>query len=88
MRGAMLAFLRRRAGTRGADGLATWLEDALDGVGTPDLMAAADLAFSEKAPDLYPAAVLESLMRLAKVLVFKAEPAQPVAADALDDSKD
>jgi hypothetical protein len=88
MRSALLAFLRRRAGTRSADDLRAWLDEALQGLETPDLLAAADLTFSEKAPDQYPATVVESLMRLAKVLVFKAEPALPETADALDDSKD
>jgi hypothetical protein len=88
MRSALLAFLRRQAGARSTDDLREWLAQALAGLETPDLVAAADLAFSEKAPDLYPAAVVESLMRLAKVLVFKAGPASPAAAEALDDSKD
>ena len=88
MRSALLAFLRRQAGARNADDLREWLAGALAGLETPDLVAAADLAFSEKAPEQYPAAVVESLMRLAKVLVFKAEPAHPAAADDLHDSKD
>ncbi|HTB34003.1 MAG TPA: hypothetical protein VK842_04020, partial [bacterium] len=87
MRGALLAFLRRQAGARSSDDLREWLAGALQGLETPDLVAAADLAFSEKAPDLYPAAVAESLMRLAKVLTFKAEPARPASAVDLDDSK-
>jgi|GEM_PF-2412702 hypothetical protein len=88
MRGALLAFLRRQAGARSADDLREWLAGALEGLATPDLVATADLAFSDKAPDQVPAAVVESLMRLAKVLVFRTGPASPVAGEALDDSKD
>jgi hypothetical protein len=88
MRSALLAFLRRQAGARGAGELREWLADALEGLETPDLVAAADLAFSDKAPDLVPAAVVESLMRLAKVLVYRTGVADADPEEPTSDPKD